>query len=265
MLYVSFLVASLNAPVYVAIPVRDADVVDEFLGQLDRLLPELARRPERAGGSTSTSISTAPRWRATTSGCAATTFSSARSSGDCSSPALATACISPASRSFWRIWPSEEKQRVASAATSERDGGPTAHAMVRVRPENWKEVLSTFRLGWAEASRQSCLNNLSPLSSVARAAAASGERPASAAEVGREADSLYGVHFFCPDGGRYELSANGSEMACSVHGSALAPRQMAAPAANSPAGRLIEDFGGLTAALTFLEDGLHAVVTIQRK
>jgi hypothetical protein len=158
-----------------------------------------------------------------------------------------------------------EQERVASSARRPSDGGPAAHALVRVRPEHLDQVLATFRLGWAEASRQSCLNNLSPLSSVARAAAASGEGPANAAAIGREADALYGVHFFCPDGGRYELSPDGSEIVCSVHGSALAPRQMSAPAANSPAGRLMEHFGGMNAALTFLEDGLHAVVTIQRK
>ena len=38
-----------------------------------------------------------------------------------------------------------------------------------------------------------------------------------------------------------------------------------APAAGSPTGRLMSEFDGATAALTFLEDGLHAVVTIKRK
>ena len=30
-------------------------------------------------------------------------------------------------------------------------------------------------------------------------------------------------------------------------------------------GRLMDDFSGATASLTFLEDGLHAVVTVKRK
>lgn len=30
-------------------------------------------------------------------------------------------------------------------------------------------------------------------------------------------------------------------------------------------GRLLKDFGGLTAELIFLEDGLDAVVTVERK
>ena len=30
-------------------------------------------------------------------------------------------------------------------------------------------------------------------------------------------------------------------------------------------GKLLEEFGGVTMALTFLEDGLHAVVTVERE
>ena len=47
--YVSFLVASLNAPVYVSVPVEDPAVVDRFLDHLDELLAEMAARPERGG------------------------------------------------------------------------------------------------------------------------------------------------------------------------------------------------------------------------
>jgi hypothetical protein len=54
-------------------------------------------------------------------------------------------------------------------------------------------------------------------------------------------------------------------MTCSVHGSALAPRQLAVPAEQGSSWKLLHRFGGMTALLTFLEDGLHAVVTIDRK
>jgi hypothetical protein len=50
-----------------------------------------------------------------------------------------------------------------------------------------------------------------------------------------------------------------------MHGSALAPRQAAAPAQDQSFGKLLSTFSGLEATLTFLEDGLHAVVTIDRK
>jgi hypothetical protein len=135
--------------------------------------------------------------------------------------------------------------------------------MIRVRPEHWNAVLPEYRLGWEESSRQACLENLGPLSSVGRAMAAMGATRSD--DVQQEAERLFGVHFYCPDGGKYELSADGKRVTCSIHGSIDAPRQLSAPAAGSPTGRLLSEFGGATAALTFLEDGLHAVVTIQRK
>ena len=81
----------------------------------------------------------------------------------------------------------------------------------------------------------------------------------------REAEKLYGVQFYCPDGGKYEVSPDGKQVSCTTHGCAELPKQLGTLAPESPAGRLLEDFGGATAELTFLEDGLHAVVTIERK
>ena len=49
MLPISFLVASLNSPVYLAIPVRDEKIVDKFLDELDVALAILARQM-RGGG-----------------------------------------------------------------------------------------------------------------------------------------------------------------------------------------------------------------------
>ena len=132
-------------------------------------------------------------------------------------------------------------------------------------PSTGRPCCPSIGLGWEEGSRQACLENLGPLSSVGRAMAATrstGYPGRRSGDVQRQADRLFGVHFYCPDGGKYELSADGKRVTCSVHGSADAPRQLAAPAAGSPTGRLMSEFGGATAALTFLEDGLHAVVTI---
>src|SRR5205823_9058040 len=49
-LMLGFVVSSLNAPVYLALPLRDTKVVDEFLEALDLVLPTLARRSEGMGG-----------------------------------------------------------------------------------------------------------------------------------------------------------------------------------------------------------------------
>jgi len=61
------------------------------------------------------------------------------------------------------------------------------------------------------------------------------------------------------------VSANGEQVSCSIHGTAERPKQFLAPTEGSPLGRLMKDFKGLTGELIFLEDGLHAVVTIKRK
>jgi hypothetical protein len=148
----------------------------------------------------------------------------------------------------------------AAAAAAATDAGPVAHAMARMRPENWNQVLPDFRLGWAENHREACLNNLSPLSSVARAF---GDKEA--AQVHNQADALYGVHFFCPEDGQYAVSPDGKSVTCSVHGSPVAPRQLPAPVEGTALGKLLSGLAGTTAALTFHEDGLHAVLTIDRR
>jgi hypothetical protein len=143
--------------------------------------------------------------------------------------------------------------------------------MVKIRARNWDEVLDNTYLGWAENHRAACIDNQGPLSSVARAFTAAlgtidGWELAQLNElIVREADRLHGVHHFCPEGGRYVLSPDGKQMTCTVHRSAMAPRQPFDLAANSPIGKYLKQFGGLTATLTFLEEGLRAVVTIERK
>jgi hypothetical protein len=79
------------------------------------------------------------------------------------------------------------------------------------------------------------------------------------------AERYFDTHFFCPDGGQYAWSDDGKQVTCSVHGSASNPRQPAAPSPASDLGRLLSEFSDMTLTLTFLEDGLHAVVNIARK
>ena len=47
--WISFLVTSLNSPAYIALPVQDEKIVDDFLDQLDKVLPPLAKQHEQAG------------------------------------------------------------------------------------------------------------------------------------------------------------------------------------------------------------------------
>ena len=255
---ISFLIASLNAPVYLSVPVKDAEIVDEFLDELDTTLIALACHSQGGGWFNLDHdfyrvpledkgdrircycVQFGPvKWRL---------FFARVGDG-----------LYIASKRFILV------DLAAAAGQKKTDHGPTAHAMVRVRPEHWKDSLTAFELGWAESSRVACLNNLGPLSSIARAVSASGTAPAKPEQIHEAADAIHAVHFFCPDGGRYVLSPDGKQIRCTVHGTAAAPRQLIAPAPGSAMGRLTRDFAGLTAELTFLEDGLHAVVTVDRK
>jgi len=259
MFYISYLIASLNAPVYLAMPVNEPELVDQALDVLDDYAAEVARSGDRQGwfglqldyyraplGNTKQqircySIAFGPvKWRM---------FYARVGNG-----------LYVASKRFIL----EDLQAMVARQGEAEDAGPAAHAMLRIRSENWNEILPMFKLGWAEASREACLNNLGPLSSIAKAVAST-EGKATPGEIVRRADAAHAVHFFCPDGGRYELSDDGRQIVCSRHGSVMAPRQGVAPNEKSPMGRLLEEFGGTTMALTFLEDGLHAVVTVERK
>jgi hypothetical protein len=109
------------------------------------------------------------------------------------------------------------------------------------------------------------------LSSVARAAVAADpdllkQDPALTGEsIVRQAESLYGVTFLPADGGKYLVAPDGKSITHSIYGSQSEPRQRAAPATGGSHADLLSGFAGATAELTFLEDGLHAVLTIERK
>jgi hypothetical protein len=137
------------------------------------------------------------------------------------------------------------------------------HGLVHVRPTHWRRILPQLQLGWAENQRISCIRNLGPHMSVARALQAEhGGAPPTAEQIDALAFKIYGMAMECPEHGRFELSAGESQVACSVHGSAIAPRQPLRPSPDSRLGALL---GGLTDVrlnLAFLEDGLHAVVEI---
>jgi hypothetical protein len=254
---ISFMVASLNAPVYAAFTVKDPQIVDRFLEELDQSLAALARRRDTMD------------WLPVDFDFYKVPLKAKDERIRCYSVRFGPL--------KWRMFFARldnalyvaSKQFILEDLATAKPGkdaeaGPTAHAMIRVRPRNWKEVLPEYELGWAEGSREACLNNLGPLTAVARAALAENAQ-AKPAAILRHAGAVHGVEFFCPDGGKYELSADGKQVVCPVHGTAAAPKQLPAPAPNSPMGKVLKDFAGATAELTFLEDGLHAVVTLERK
>jgi Protein of unknown function (DUF1559) len=262
-LLIGLVVAALQSPLYVSVPVHDAKVVDDFLDRLDRQLAALARQNESVGGFLQFSQD----------------FYHLRQSGV---PIRTYAFqIGPIKwRFFWariggglyiasKPYILEEIAALDSVHQSPSRGNAEqpAHAMVRLRPAHWNRVIPSYKLGWAENNRAACLHNLGPLSSLARAVVSPADRQPGAdlpKEVRELGAAIYDTHFYCPEGGHYVFDADGS-VACSIHGSALAPRQFDAPSPKSSLGRLLGTFADMTVLLTFREEGLHAVVTIDRK
>jgi hypothetical protein len=244
---IGLMVGALNSPGYLAVPVSDAKVVDEFLDRLDTFLAKMARQMSGEGFSQEVYRlrSSAVKARGYTIGYGPVKF-----------------------RVFWaRIGDGlylATKPYILDdiAAAGAVEPGPEAHAMFRARPQNWDKVLGDYRLAWAENQRAGCIDNLGPLSSVGRALHASSD--AGGWDTRHVAEQVYGVRFTCPEGGRYVWSPDGKTCSCSVHGSALEPRQGLTPSKHG-LHELLRDFRGLTTTFTFLEDGLHAVLNVERK
>ncbi|HEY0375875.1 MAG TPA: hypothetical protein VGC87_02865 [Pyrinomonadaceae bacterium] len=265
-LLIGMALASLNSPVYLSFPVADERVVDDFLERVDVWAAAGTRREKGRrddwfsfkwdyykfnlkDGQTARAF-------AIQFGPAKLRFFAARIGRG----------LYLASKPFI-LEDLAAGQAQAPAAVADKE--TVGHAMARVRAEHWNEVLPDFNLSWAENERDACLNNLGPLTSVGRALAARppGQQagpPESGASVLDLADRLHAVHFFCPDGGSYVVSPGGA-VSCTVHGTALAPRQPSSPSPASAAGRAMRGFNDMTATLTFLPEGLRATVVINRK
>jgi hypothetical protein len=279
-LWITVLIASLNSPVYVSMDVQNTEMVDAFLEKLDQQLATLARRPVMGG------------WFRTETDFYEITpepgHDDANSPGNPQDAPKVRAYAVSFGPLKWRFFSARigngfyvatkkfiiddliAAHHAKKQPSTPRRWQPTAHAMVRIRPENWGRVLPEYQLGWAENNRRAVLNHLSMLSNVARAAVAENpellkQDPASAAQIiVRQAEDLYGVHFVSPDGGQYLLAKSGHRITHSIYGSQIEPIQRQAPSAKGQHAELLKGFAGATAELTFLEDGLHAILTIER-
>lgn len=265
----AFAVSSLAAPVYIAVPVRDRRIVDEFLDLLD---PVFAQAPTwREGGVLGFG--------------AQGDFYHLRTGADLKVRALGVR-VGPLR---WRCFYARigdglyianqpgvlEDLRAAELRRLQQgsaERGPAGHAMMRLRPAHWQQALTGYRLAWAEDNRAACLRNVEMLTAAARAfgttppvtrrATNHDERRRLVLEY---AAQMYGGECKCPDGGRYELAPDGLSFRCSVHGGWDEPRQALAPSEYSPAVRALRGLSEATATLTFTPEGLRAVVVIDRR
>ncbi|MFO0811870.1 MAG: DUF1559 domain-containing protein [Gemmatales bacterium] len=259
-IFLGMLAQSLSNPVCITIPVKDATTVDRFLADVDQKLAELPRNIERFIRTDKYQIKL----------------------GDRQVRVFAIKVLGISFRVAWARMGNwlvltnhpvmlEELFSFYSTATvpAEQPGKLTAdtgHAQFRIRPQGWQAVLPGYRLGWAENHRSACELNQQQITNIARAYPellnAGGEVTPLLLE---RVQQIYGTVPFCPDGGSYTVTKSGT-CECSVHGQAhFNPRQLLAPSPESHTMKSLEQFKGFAATLTFMEDGLHAVVVIDRK
>ena len=161
----------------------------------------------------------------------------------------------------------DDLHRAEEARRPGRDLGPEGHGMIRLRPANWNRALAGFRYTWAENLRESALNDLHRLENVSRAhaSALTGTADEKSAKLLDLAERIDGVRYRCPQGGAYTLEPDGVTWRSTFCGTLAAPEQREAPAEKSGIATLMRQFQDLTATMTFLPEGLRAVVTIDRK
>ncbi|MFN7731072.1 MAG: DUF1559 domain-containing protein [Pirellula sp.] len=262
---------SINSPVYVSADVQNAAIVDESLNRIDELLARIART-NQGGRNPFFSIEQ----------------DFYRFSGTNESPLRAYGFrFGPIQwRFYWgrigsglvlaskpfileQLLEIERARSEGRMSDHEHDPGPAAHAMLRIRPEHWNEVLTQYRLSWSENQRRGCINNLGPLSSLSRTvqrlhgSELAGDDLASKV---RELESeLLDSQAYCPAGGEYHFHEGSHRVDCSVHGTGMKPKQPIAPDVSTPVGQLLNQLHDLHMELTFMEEGLKAVATIELK
>lgn len=255
------LISAINGPVYASVPVKDPAVVDDFLQRLAGFLAEVAAQDVNDPWfpvdfdfyQSESPLIDAPVW----------TYS------------LGAGPVKW--RFFWTrigngVYIASQREVLEQIAEAARSGRPAAkndagnqpaHALLRMRPEHWRHVLSTYQLGWEENQRCACHGNLGPLAALQRANSSNASSPVADRNLEKLAARIYDATFFCPDRGAYHAADGGRNVACTVHGTVQQPRQSLSPAANSDLSRQIARFRDLNIRFTFLEDGLRAVVTLQ--
>ncbi len=144
-----------------------------------------------------------------------------------------------------------------------------AQALFEINHQNWRKVKSDSDLLWLDNSRRACLKNLAPLTVYARAAASikgTGDLLAGDIVGASTKNPVHQATALCPDGGVYKFDATTGNVFCSVHGGLGQSRQAVQLSVNANAANvLLDSLKRSYASLTFLEDGLHGELVVEKK
>jgi len=282
-LWIGMAIASITAPVYIDVAVDDAAIVDAFLEKLDEGAAIEARTHTDFGwfafkkdfytvqiGDTkarSFVLSLGPiKWRFfyTRIGSRVCIASKLETLEQLVAASVAGPVSGPEPRAPQPAIDGKQPKDSDLRQVRQRDCSP-AHAQLTIHRQQWNRIMPSVRLSWDEAARQACLDNIGPLTSTARVAAGSHHDDSDVApdELVATASSIYGGVHRCPCGGHYIQTKDG-RIVCSVHGNADHPQQPTPNAPNGGSLEMLNSFSEIRVQLTFLEDGLHAVLEIDR-
>lgn len=262
MIVVGLFAQSLTNPICVSIPVNNADIVDRFLVEVDQRLAELPKSFEQFIRTEKYQVKlndkTVRVWGVKIFG-----FNFRVAWVRLGNWLVLTnqPTMLEELAGFYSKLPAQPAVNDKAVA-----GDNAGHAQFRIRPEAWNAVLPGYQLGWEENHRAACEINQQQIASLARGYPELVSKDgATTPELLQRVNQVYGTRPYCPDAGTYRITPEG-QCECSVHGMVhVNPRQLLAPAPTSDTVKSLAHFKGMAATLTFLEDGLHAVVTIERK
>ena len=273
---IAMLASSLNTPVYLSVPVRDAAVVDSTLGKLDAFLVRMSKDPRSGFGPSGGLFGFTHE--VYVHGDATRTDDLSEDDAEIRTHAFRVGPLT------WRFsWARignglylaskpfilEDLRQVTegeSVRTGATEAAGEAHGMVRVRPEHWERVLPHMETGWSESERRSCQRQLSFLSASARAMTTARGEPSGDGDLPRIREltrRIYGVAPRCVGGGRYVVDESGTDVCCTAHGCVDRPRQPTG--GEGSVASYAESLSDVRLEMTFTPEGLHTVVTVAEK
>jgi len=266
---VTLLLLSINSPVYVAAEVKDTQSVDASLAEIDELLATMARRNE-IGRNNFFGIQQ-DYYRFSSNSSAAMRAYSLRFG-----PVKWRFYWGRIGNGLYLASKPEILEDLMAIEQSEKEGGkhdvttsptPEAHAMLRIRPKHWKQVLPDYQRAWAENQRLGCLNNIGILSSLSRTVQLMQPSSLDAHSIRERVRQLEAQLLdstsYCPAEGEYHFTPGADHVECSIHGTGILPQQPIAPDEATPLGGFLNHLHDLHMELTFLEEGLRAIAVLE--
>lgn len=258
-LWIAMAIASFTAPVYIDVAVDDVAIVDAFLSKLD------------AGAAVEARTHTDFGWFAFKKDFYTVQLddTKVRSFVLSLGPLKWRFFYARIDSSVYVASKIETLQQLVAAKSADPETehvvAAPAHAQLTIHRQQWNQIMPSMRLSWDEAARLACLDNIGPMMSAARVV--EGSHHANSAPTSEElavaASVIYGGIHRCPCGGHYVRTHDG-RIVCDVHGNADQPQQPAPDAPNGGSLQMLNSFSEIRVLLTFLEDGLHAVLEIDR-